>query len=85
MGAAIVLVSLVQGIVLDVVLYLVGHGSFGYALGGGMAAASNVIVFQILYFSGAPWGISSSSASWLSSPGCFSPAPSPGGCSISSG
>ncbi len=55
-GAAIVLVSLVQGIVLDVVLYLAGHGSFGYALGGGMAAASNVIVFQILYFSGAPWG-----------------------------
>ena len=53
-GAAIVLVSLVQGIVLDVVLYLAGHGSFGYALGGGMAAASNVIVFQILYFSGAP-------------------------------
>lgn len=55
-GVAIVLVSLIQGAVLDVVLYVVGEGSLGYALGGGLAAASNVAVFQILYFSGAPWG-----------------------------
>lgn len=54
-GIAIIIVSLVQGILVDVVLLIFRkHNLFTYAIAGGIAAASNVLVFQILYFSGAP-------------------------------
>lgn len=54
-GIAIVLVSFIQGLVVDLVLLLMRrHGPVAYALAGGLSAASNVIVFQLLYFSGAP-------------------------------
>jgi ABC-type thiamin/hydroxymethylpyrimidine transport system permease subunit len=54
-GLVIVLVSLVQGLLVDLVLLLLRrHNLWSYALAGGVAAASNVFVFQILYFSGAP-------------------------------
>ena len=54
-GIAIVLVSLVQGLVVDLVLLLARrHVPAAYAVAGGLSAASNVIVFQLLYFSGAP-------------------------------
>lgn len=54
-GVAIVLVSLVQGLLVDVVLLLTRRHNLGsYMLAGGVAAASNVFVFQSLYFSGAP-------------------------------
>lgn len=54
-GVAIVLVSLVQGLVVDLVLLLIRrHNLLSYMLAGGIAAASNVFVFQLLYFSGAP-------------------------------
>ncbi|NLA12219.1 MAG: hypothetical protein GX883_08850 [Firmicutes bacterium] len=56
-GIAIVLVSLVQGIVVDLVILLMRrHGPLVYAVAGGLAAVSNVVVFQLLYFSGAPLG-----------------------------
>lgn len=56
-GVAIVLVSLVQGLVADLVILLMRrHGSLVYSIAGGLSAASNVIVFQLLYFSGAPLG-----------------------------
>lgn len=56
-GIAIVLVSLVQGLVVDLVLLLMRrHGPVTYSVAGGLSAASNVIVFQLLYFSGAPPG-----------------------------
>jgi energy-coupling factor transport system substrate-specific component len=54
-GVAIVLVSLVQGLMVDVVLLITRRHSLGsYMLAGGVAAATNVFVFQFLYFSGAP-------------------------------
>lgn len=54
-GVAIVLVSLVQGLMVDVVLLITRRHSLGsYMLAGGLAAATNVFVFQLLYFSGAP-------------------------------
>lgn len=54
-GIAIIVVSLVQGLLVDLVLLLFRRYSLpGLALAGGIAAASNVIVFQSLYFSGAP-------------------------------
>ncbi|MCF6096888.1 ECF transporter S component [Thermovorax subterraneus] len=52
-GVAIVLVSLVQGLLVDVVLLVARrHNLASYMLAGGVSAASNVFVFQILYFSG---------------------------------
>jgi len=52
-GVAIVLVSLVQGLVVDIVLLMArGHNLASYMLAGGISAASNVFVFQTLYFSG---------------------------------
>jgi ABC-type thiamin/hydroxymethylpyrimidine transport system permease subunit len=55
-GVAIVLVSLVQGALVDIIIFLVRrHTIYVYALAGGIAAASNVFVFQALYFSGVPF------------------------------
>lgn len=54
-GVGIILVSLTQGLVVDAVLLITRHHNLGsYMLAGGVAAASNVFVFQFLYFSGAP-------------------------------
>lgn len=54
-GVAIILVSLMQGFLVDVVLIIVRrHNLVSYILAGGVAAASNVFVFQLLYFSHAP-------------------------------
>lgn len=54
-GMAIVLVSLIQGLLIDLVLFFTRRPSMvSYMLAGGVSAASNVIVFQLLYFSGAP-------------------------------
>jgi energy-coupling factor transport system substrate-specific component len=54
-GVAIILVSLVQGLLVDVVLLITGrHSLVSYMLAGGVSAASNVFVFQFLYFSGFP-------------------------------
>jgi energy-coupling factor transport system substrate-specific component len=54
-GVAIILVSLAQGLLVDVVLWAVRrHNLVSYILAGGVAAASNVFVFQLLYFSHAP-------------------------------
>ncbi len=54
-GISIVLVSFAQGLVLDLVLLLMRHrGPVAYAVAGGLSAASNVIVFQLLFFSGVP-------------------------------
>lgn len=55
-GVAIVLVSFVQGALIDFTfLLLKRYNLFTYSLAGGIAAFANVVVFQILYFSGAPW------------------------------
>ncbi len=54
-GVPIILVSLVQGLLVDAVLFVTRrHNLIAYMLAGGIAAASNVFVFQFLYFSGAP-------------------------------
>lgn len=54
-GIAIVLVSLVQGLMVDLVLLIMRrHTLASYSIAGGFSAASNVFVFQLLYFSGAP-------------------------------
>lgn len=56
-GIAIIVVSLVQGIIVDLILIVFRRYSPAVlSLAGGLAAASNVIVFQSLYFSGAAWG-----------------------------
>jgi ABC-type thiamin/hydroxymethylpyrimidine transport system permease subunit len=59
-GAVIVIVSLVQGLVVDLFLALMGgarkRSVISYVTGGAVASAANVIVFQLIYFSGAPWG-----------------------------
>ncbi len=54
-GIAIILVSLMQGLMVDLVIFIVRrHNLASYILAGGVAAASNVFVFQLLYFSNAP-------------------------------
>jgi ABC-type thiamin/hydroxymethylpyrimidine transport system permease subunit len=54
-GLVIVLVSFVQGLLVDLVLIITRRHNLGsYMLAGGISAASNVFVFQLLYFSGAP-------------------------------
>ncbi|HHW54656.1 MAG: ECF transporter S component [bacterium] len=56
-GVAIILISLVQGLLVDLVLLVTRrHNLLTYMLAGGLSAASNVFVFQLLYFSGAPIG-----------------------------
>lgn len=55
-GVAIILVSLLQGFLVDLVLFILRrHNLPVYALAGGIGAASNVFAFQILYFSGVPY------------------------------
>jgi len=54
-GVAIVLVSLVQGLLVDLgLLVFRRHSMVSYATTGAVATAANVFVFQALYFSGAP-------------------------------
>lgn len=56
-GITIIIVSLVQGIIVDLVLIIFRRYSLtSLSLAGGLAAASNVLVFQTLYFSGVAWG-----------------------------
>lgn len=55
-GVAIILVSLMQGLMVDLVIFVLRrHNLTSYILAGGIAAASNVFVFQLLYFSHAPF------------------------------
>ncbi len=58
-GIVIVIVSSVQGVVADVVLFSdrakQARSYTTYAIAGGMSAATNVIVFQVLFFAGVPW------------------------------
>jgi len=55
-GVVIVLISLIQGLIVDVVLLITRRRNLGsYMLAGGLSAASNVFVFQLLYFSGVPF------------------------------
>jgi len=60
-GIVIVLVSVVQGLVVDFAAFTAGNNenpsestSIIWWLGAGFASATNVIVFQIFYFTGAP-------------------------------
>ncbi|MFW9831315.1 MAG: ECF transporter S component, partial [Candidatus Thorarchaeota archaeon] len=55
-GFLVILVSLIQGIIVDVGFYAVHQrDSLPFScIIGGFAAASNVVVFQLFYFSGAP-------------------------------
>ncbi|NLC38241.1 MAG: ECF transporter S component, partial [Clostridia bacterium] len=54
-GLAIILVSFIQGLLVDAVLLIIRrHNLTAYMLAGGISAASNVFVFQLLYFSNAP-------------------------------
>ncbi|MDD4754309.1 MAG: ECF transporter S component [Desulfitobacteriaceae bacterium] len=54
-GVAIILVSLMQGLLVDVVLLTSKrHNLLSYMLAGGVSAASNVFALQLLYFTGAP-------------------------------
>ena len=56
-GLPIVLISAIQGLLIDVVLLPFPTPTLPLlCLAGGIASASNVIVFQILYFSGVSWG-----------------------------
>lgn len=57
-GIVIVLVSLVQGAIVDFVLFSskakAERSPIMYGLAGALASASNVIVFQVFFFSGVP-------------------------------
>lgn len=54
-GVVIILISLVQGFLVDFVLLITRRYNLGsYMLAGGVSASSNVFLFQLLYFSGAP-------------------------------
>jgi ABC-type thiamin/hydroxymethylpyrimidine transport system permease subunit len=55
-GIVIIIISLIQGLIIDGGLTLVRQRDSLpiYCIFGGLAAASNVIVFQLLYFSGVP-------------------------------
>ncbi len=55
-GIVIVLVSLAQGVIIDICLTAFRHRDDLplYCIVGGIAAASNVVLFQLLYFSGVP-------------------------------
>ncbi len=56
-GIAIIIVSLVQGIIIDLILFIFRRYTLPcLALAGGLAALTNVFVFQILYFAGVGWG-----------------------------
>ncbi len=54
-GLVIVLISVFQGVLVDIVLLVFKRYTLtSFIVAGGIATASNVFVFQILYFSGAP-------------------------------
>ena len=54
-GIVIILISLCQGLLVDITLFVLRkHNLTTYLIAGGVAAASNVFVFQLLYFSGVP-------------------------------
>jgi len=55
-GFVVIIVSLVQGLIIDGGLTLVQHRDSlpFYCIFGSLAAASNVLLFQLFYFSGAP-------------------------------
>lgn len=54
-GVIIIVVSLTQGIMVDLVLLLLRRYSLAsLMIAGALATATNVIVFQMLFFSGAP-------------------------------
>jgi energy-coupling factor transport system substrate-specific component len=55
-GVVIVLVSLIQGLIIDIGFYAIGQRDSLplWCIIGGFAAASNVIIFQLFFFSGAP-------------------------------
>lgn len=54
-GVTIIIVSLVQGVVVDLVLLLFRRYSLtGLMVAGALGTATNVIVFQMFFFSGAP-------------------------------
>lgn len=56
-GLVIILVSLIQGIIVDIGFYAIRQRDSLplYCIIGGFAATSNVLVFQLFYFSGAPF------------------------------
>lgn len=54
-GLVILLVSFVEGAFVDLGSLAFGRSLPAFLLAGGVAAASNVFVFQTLYFSGVPW------------------------------
>jgi len=57
-GVVIVLVSLIQGMLVDAILFSnkakADRGPIMYGIAGALASASNVIVFQIFFFAGVP-------------------------------
>jgi ABC-type thiamin/hydroxymethylpyrimidine transport system permease subunit len=55
-GIVVVLVSLIQGLIIDISFYAIGQRDSlpFWSVIAGFAAASNVIVFQIFFFSGVP-------------------------------
>ena len=61
-GIVIVIVSLVQGIIIDATATVSGNprnagieSRISWWIGAGIATCSNVITFQTFYFAGAPW------------------------------
>ncbi len=55
-GIIVVLVSLIQGLIIDIGFFVIGKRDSlpFWSIIAGFAAASNVIVFQLFFFSGAP-------------------------------
>jgi energy-coupling factor transport system substrate-specific component len=55
-GLVVVLVSLIQGLIIDIGFYAIGQRDSLplWCIISGFAAASNVIIFQLFFFSGAP-------------------------------
>lgn len=57
-GVVIVLVSLVEGLFVDLGMMMSSRRSLGLMmLTGAVASASNVFVFQAIYFAGIPWSV----------------------------
>ncbi|MFX1562980.1 MAG: ECF transporter S component [Promethearchaeota archaeon] len=55
-GFVVIIVSLIQGLIIDGGLTLIRHRDSlpFYCIFGGLASASNVVIFQLFYFSGVP-------------------------------
>jgi ABC-type thiamin/hydroxymethylpyrimidine transport system permease subunit len=55
-GIIVVLVSLIQGLIIDIGFYAIGQRDslLLWSIIGGFASASNVVIFQLFFFSGAP-------------------------------